>query len=205
MVNGEPAAERSPAPNKLSIPPAGTRGRLLAPAFAWGAALVAVLVMAAAASTTHVVHLREPLLCIDVAVTPRFACIDVWPASAADRANPPTPSWPWGRLCVAVTTTTDRDRPDPRAGTTPAAGWTFGHPLFDLFGGSPAGSTAWLYGGDCPTWIVVGVLAVPLTLRAAHRLHGDHRHGLCRACGYDLRATPDRCPECGIAVVAGRA
>jgi hypothetical protein len=50
-----------------------------------------------------------------------------------------------------------------------------------------------------PYWAVVLLFAfLPLQAVAARvRDRRRLRGGLCAACGYDLRATPDRCPECG--------
>ena len=51
-----------------------------------------------------------------------------------------------------------------------------------------------------PAWIPVVVLAVmpALWLRSIVRRRRILAAGRCVRCGYDLRATPERCPECGL-------
>lgn len=46
-----------------------------------------------------------------------------------------------------------------------------------------------------PSWLLLGVLLGTggLCIRRLRK----NKYGHCKVCGYDLRATPDRCPECG--------
>jgi hypothetical protein len=55
-----------------------------------------------------------------------------------------------------------------------------------------------------PYWLIVcvasstGFMLSIRPLRERRRM----RKGVCPACGYDVRATPDHCPECGLGIAS---
>jgi hypothetical protein len=53
-----------------------------------------------------------------------------------------------------------------------------------------------------PAWALAAPSAALPAIAAARRVRRRFRKGCCRNCGYDLRATPERCPECGTIATA---
>ena len=52
-------------------------------------------------------------------------------------------------------------------------------------------------------WLAALLFAIPpaIQLRTILRTRKRTRFGLCQTCGYDLRASKERCAECGMAIV----
>jgi hypothetical protein len=48
-----------------------------------------------------------------------------------------------------------------------------------------------------PDWLLIGLFGVAPAIWIVRHMHQQFPPGHCQKCGYDLRATPDRCPECG--------
>ncbi len=51
-----------------------------------------------------------------------------------------------------------------------------------------------------PWWLIAALVAAPVgwAIFCYDRGRARAERGLCSRCGYDMRATPERCPECGM-------
>jgi hypothetical protein len=117
-------------------------------------------------------------------------------AGDGGKLNEPWTSW-WERTAVVgkrprvptrfVARTSNMDSGGPRL--VPGVGWV--------------GDRWFSFLAVMPLWAVAAAFAGPPTISAAIRFarrRYRRRKGFCERCGYDFRATPGQCPECGAAV-----
>jgi hypothetical protein len=88
----------------------------------------------------------------------------------------------------------------PACSTSAGAGGPVRFAAYRVEGSSPGAARTWVV--IFPYWSAAALITLLLGLLAwrdlrRRRFHRRLAGGLCTTCGYDLRATPDRCPECG--------
>lgn len=114
---------------------------------------------------------------------------------------------PGGTAAVTTTTTTREASvvvaPDGVGPADPVVGFgrvTMRPALAMMAAGGPLVVAMTVDGWAVPCWAVAGGLSGfgGLVGRRAWRLRRWRAEGRCAKCGYDLRATTDRCPECGV-------
>ena len=125
-----------------------------------------------------------------------------WQVYSADEY---APHW-WPRVGqgwdAIYSGTSYADRPDY---TPEPAEWLYSRSVLGFRVGNLAQGTpskpGWGGGVVVPLWFPLAVFAAGPLWRWRRRRRLDRRRllRLCPACGYDLRASPERCPECGTA------
>jgi hypothetical protein len=134
---------------------------------------------------------RKNLIATTISGTFYFEFEQVIPRRPVFRHIPDQRSGEWGQIANPGPFVPP-GRFGPLANAYQFAGFGFADTSFSMSGGLRFTYIhVWL-----PLWalILVSVAVVVVSIR---NMRQGRRAGHCRRCGYDLRATPGRCPECG--------
>ena len=150
------------------------------------------VVAARALVTWDIFHLRLPRQVVFVSVNRGDAIVGGWSRSEHD----PLPH----RFLQHQSVSPAERQSHRQAFVAPHVAWRYaGFYSVRCSAGDPKSKVAF----GVPFWLPLALSAAAPAARAAafarrRRRSARLKRGLCTDCGYDLRATPGRCPECGI-------